>query len=188
MGRSDNFWGPTGNEGPCGPTTEIYVNGVEIWNIVFNQYFQHKDKTLKPLKTPGIDTGMGLERLSMVIQNKSNIFETDLFEPLIQLLPGEMEPGIQRIIVDHSRAAAFLISDGVVPSNKEQGYVLRRLLRRIIVHSHNFGLELEAIKEIFVTVAGNYGKNYPELNKEKIISEFDKENDKFQKTLKGGLK
>ena len=204
----DNFWGPTGSEGPCGPTTEIYVNpalasksgvnGVEVWNIVFNEFFYPgsreellsgtSSQKLKKLKVSGIDTGMGLERLAMVVQKKNNIFETDLFEPLIQLLPGEMEPRIQRIIVDHSRAAAFLISDGVVPSNKEQGYILRRLLRRIIVHSHNFGLELETIREIFGTVVGNYGKNYPELNKEKIISEFDKENDKFQKTLKSGLK
>ena len=74
-GRADNFWGPTGNEGPCGPTTEIYVNGIEIWNLVFNQYYQHKDKHLEPLKTPGIDTGMGLERLAMVSQGKKNIFD-----------------------------------------------------------------------------------------------------------------
>ncbi|MBI2068654.1 MAG: alanine--tRNA ligase [Candidatus Yanofskybacteria bacterium] len=190
MGRSDNFWGPTGKEGPCGPTTEIYVNGVEIWNIVFNEYYCNEDKSLSKLDKPGIDTGMGLERLAMVAQKKGNIFETDLFEPLIQLLPGEMNghDRIQRIIVDHSRAAAFLISDGVVPSNKEQGYVLRRLLRRVIVHSHNFGLELDAVREIFGTIAGNYGRVYPELDKEKIISEFDKENEKFQKTLKGGLK
>lgn len=190
LGREDNFWGPTGEEGPCGPSTEIFVKGIkyEIWNIVFNEFFCSKDKKFTPLEIQGIDTGMGLERLASAVQNKTNIFETDLFEPLIQLLPGEMEPKVQRIIVDHARATAFLISDGVVPSNKEQGYVLRRLLRRIIVHAHNFGLEVDAIREIFGTVVQNYGKHYPELDKEKIISEFDKENDKFQKTLKAGLR
>ena len=83
FGRSDNFWGPTGNEGPCGPTSEIYVKGLEVWNLVFNEFYQHPDGRLEPLKTPGIDTGMGLERLAMVVQQKENIFETDLFAPII---------------------------------------------------------------------------------------------------------
>ena len=82
-GKEDNFWGPTGEKGPCGPTTEIYVRGIEVWNIVFNQYYQQRGGVLEPLKIQGIDTGMGLERLAMVSQEKKNIFETDLFEPLI---------------------------------------------------------------------------------------------------------
>src|SRR3989339_147579 len=113
--RKDNFWGPTGNEGPCGPTTEIYVDGVEVWNIVFNEYYCSADKSLEPLEQKGVDTGMGLERLAMVVQNKKTIFETDLFTPLIET---------NRIMLDHSRAIVFLISDGVRPSNKEQGYIL----------------------------------------------------------------
>lgn len=185
--REDNVWGPVGDEGPCGACNEVYVDDVEVATLVFMEYYSHTDKKLTKLEQKGVDVGWGFERLVAKIQSKS-IFETDLFEPLIQLLPGEMDTRVQRIIVDHSRAAAFLISDGVVPSNKEQGYVLRRLLRRIIVHSHNFGLELDAIREIFGTVAGNYGKEYLELNKEKIVSEFDKENDKFKKTLQSGLK
>jgi alanyl-tRNA synthetase len=189
MGRSDNFWGPTGDEGPCGPSTEIYVNGIEIWNIVFNQYYKHSDGNLEPLKIKGIDTGMGLERLAMVIQKKENIFETDLFEPLIQILPEDSIPDrVHRIITDHSRAIAFLISDGIKPSNKEQGYVLRRLIRRVIVQCHLQGIELEAVNEIFEKISELYSKYYPELNLSLIKSEFKQENEKFQKTFKNGLK
>jgi alanyl-tRNA synthetase len=132
-GRKDNFWGPTGNEGPCGPTTEIYVNNVEIWNIVFNQYYCRPDKKLEKLKQSGVDTGMGLERLAMVVQGKKNIFETDLFTPLIEKMPTQ-DKRVQRIIADHLRASAHLIADGIEPSNKDRGYILRRLLRRVIFH------------------------------------------------------
>ena len=189
MSREDNFWGPTGTEGPCGPSTEIYVKGVEIWNLVFNEYYQDTDKNLCKLETQGIDTGMGLERLAMVAQKKDNIFETDLFEPLIQILPGEGIPvRVHRIIADHCRAVAFLISDGVIPSNKEQGYVLRRLMRRVIVQCHLHGIELEAIQEIFEKIIEQYREIYPGLNLELVKSVFEQENQKFQKTLKTGLK
>ena len=128
----DNFWGPTGEEGPCGPTTEIYVNGVEIWNIVFNEFFCDKNKKLEKLETPGVDTGMGLERLAMVVQNVPTVFETDLFEPIINLIPKEIDEKKKRIFADHARAIAFLITDGVRPLNKDQGYILRRLVRRAL--------------------------------------------------------
>lgn len=173
FGRADNFWGPTGDQGPCGPTTEIYVNGIEIWNVVFNQYFQHKDKSLEPLKTPGIDTGMGLERLAMVSQGKANIFETDLFS---------YAHGMSRVIADHARAIAFLISDGVLPSNKDQGYVLRRLMRRIIVHKDaNF-------PKIFAEIINIYGDIYPELKLDTILEIFTAEQAKFMKTLDAGMR
>lgn len=188
FGRSDNFWGPTGNEGPCGPTSEIYVDGIEIWNLVFNQYYQDASGKLELLKTQGIDTGMGLERLAMVAQTKNNIFETDLFEPLISILPKETPEPIKRVIVDHARSTAFLISDGVTPSNKEQGYVLRRLMRRLIVHAHTNSVEIEALKDILKSVVQHYGSYYPNLNPMLILSEFDKENEKFQRTFKNGLK
>src|SRR3990167_4286516 len=114
----DNFWGPTGNEGPCGPTTEIYLDGVEVWNIVFNEFYysgsreelldRKSTKKLDKLKTLGIDTGMGLERLTMVLQHKNNIFETDLFEPLTQSIPNHFDLRTKRIIADHSRTIVFL--------------------------------------------------------------------------------
>ncbi|MBX4206357.1 alanine--tRNA ligase, partial [Candidatus Parcubacteria bacterium] len=108
------------------PTTEIYVNGIEIWNIVFNEFYQSKDKTLKPLEVKGIDTGMGLERLAMVSQNVPTVFDTDLF-------PSHPQTREERIVADHSRAIKALVEEGLKPSNKDQGYVLRRLMRRVIM-------------------------------------------------------
>ncbi len=183
FGRADNFWGPTGKEGPCGPTTEIYVNGVEIWNIVFNQYYQHKDKRLEPLETSGIDTGMGLERLAMVSQEKKNVFETDLFQPLLNLLPQDIPERTKRVLADHARAIAFLISDGVRPSNKEQGYVLRKLIRRSIVHA-----EALDIKNLLKAVVEKYQFVYSNLRLEEIFSVFEEENTRFQATFKNGMK
>ena len=132
FGKEDNWWGPTGEEGPCGPTTEIYIDGIEIWNIVFNQFYQNKDKTLELLKTPGIDTGMGLERLAMVSQGVSTIFDTDLFRPIMESLSKDYDLRIKRILADHSRAISALTEEGIVPSNKDRGYVLRRLIRRMV--------------------------------------------------------
>ncbi len=181
MGRTDNFWGPTGIEGPCGPTTEIYVNGVEIWNLVFNEYYFHKDGFLEKLKTPGVDTGMGLERLATVVQDKDNIFESDLFSPLIEHIRPELPDRTKRILADHARATAFLIADGVQPSNKGAGYILRRLLRRMMAYTN----ELEVL---FQAVVNTYKESYPELSVDLIISEVNKEKGKFQKTLASGLK
>ncbi len=188
MGRKDNFWGPTGDEGPCGPTTEIYVNGVEIWNVVFNEYYQHKDGKLEKLKTAGIDTGMGLERLAMVVQKKKNIFETDLLEPILKMAPKDLDLRIKRIITDHARSIVFLLGDGVIPSNKEQGYILRRLMRRVIVYEH-LNSDLFLIQEgILKKVMEMYSPTYKELYNTDIIFEFKKEREKFNKTLKQGLK
>ena len=187
MGRDDNFWGPTGIEGPCGPSTEIYIkngagNSVEIWNLVFNEYFFHKDGFLEKLKTPGVDTGMGLERLAMVAQKKNNVYETDLFAPPIAFIQGDKSERVKRIIADHARAVSFLISDGLLPSNKGAGYVLRRLTRRMIVHSSG-GLD-----KVFSKLAEIYGDSYPELNLKNIIEEFVKENEKFYKTFQHGMR
>src|SRR3989344_4445323 len=143
-GREDNFWGPTGLEGPCGPTSEIYVNGVEIWNLVFNEYYQNSDKSLKKLETLGIDTGMGLERLAVSVQNKKNIFETDLFEPIIskirEFVSHEISFHAERIVADHIRTAVFMASDGVVPSNTDRGYILRRIIRRMVRYGKQLGI------------------------------------------------
>jgi len=120
--RGENFWGPTGNEGPCGPTTEIYLNDIEVWNIVFNEYYCLADKSLVPLEEKGgvrgVDTGMGLERLAMVSQGKKNIFETDLFSPLIDLLPEHMDMSTKRVVADHGRAVSFLISRHILDQTK----------------------------------------------------------------------
>jgi len=183
LGRADNFWGPTGVEGPCGPTTEIFMKNLksEVWNLVFNQYYLHPDGFLEKLKTPGADTGMGLERLATVAQKKRNIFETDLFAPLLALIDEGKPERVKRIIADHGRAVSFLISDGVIPSNKGAGYVLRRLMRRMIVHGTEF-------EKLFAKVVEIYGETYKELNLKQILQEFEKENSKFQKTLKSGLR
>lgn len=185
----DNFWGPTGGEGPCGPTTEIYIDGIEVWNIVFNQFYCDKDAKLTPLKIQGVDTGMGLERLAMVSQGKQHIFQTDLFQPLMEFLPIDLEERIKRIFADHIRAIAFLLSDGVRPSNKETGYVLRRLIRRVLVYEymeHNvFGA---AAEKMLSKVTELYGHIYSELNERTIQEEFEKEKDKFSQTLRQGLK
>ncbi|MEK9183811.1 MAG: alanine--tRNA ligase-related protein [Patescibacteria group bacterium] len=187
----DNFWGPTGSNGPCGPTTEIYIDGIEVWNIVFNEYFCNDSREnllaqsnveglagnamLEKLKKNGIDTGMGLERLSMAAQGVSTIFETDLFNPLMI--------ADSRVLADHIRGIVFLIADGVRPSNKEAGYILRRLMRKVIVISNS-----TIIRELFKKTVDAYGIFYKELNLETILKVFEEENAKFGKTLNNGLR
>ncbi len=192
-GREDNFWGPTGNEGPCGPTSEIYVDNIEVWNLVFNEYYQRPDKTLTPLKQNGVDTGMGLERLAMVAQGAPTVFETDLFEPLIQAIPHkdmDNEARAVRIIADHIRGSIFLISDGVLPSNVTQGYILRRLLRRAIRYGKVLGLEKNFLIPMAQKVMEMYKEFYPELSikREDILTVIQKEEEKFSKTLELGIK
>ena len=192
-GREDNFWGPTGNEGPCGPTSEIYVDNVEIWNLVFNEYYRNPDKTLKPLKQNGVDTGMGLERLVMVVQNTPTVFETDLFKPIVQLIPHRDIPDearAVRIIADHIRGVAFLIADGVLPSNVSQGYILRRLLRRAIRYGRVLNLDKNFLIFLAQKVIEIYKEFYPELSikKEDVLTVIQKEEEKFSKTLERGLK
>ena len=189
-GKTDNFWGPTGLEGPCGPTTEIYANGVEVWNIVFNEYYCSADKSYKKLERLGVDTGMGLERLATVIQNKNNVFETDLFRLLIGLLPQELPKRTKRIIADHSRSIVFLLSDGVRPSNKDQGYVLRRFMRRIFTYIHIHNLRPDTLEELMKIVISEYGQVYKELSngRDSSINEMWAEYEKFKKTLGRGVK
>ena len=184
----DVFWGPTGNEGPCGPTTEIYIKNadgkaVEIWNIVFNEFYCDKDKKLTREKIPGVDTGMGLERLAMILQGVKNIFETDLFAPIVEKLPAGIDERIKRIFADHIRAIAFLISDIVQPSNKGAGYALRRLMRRLMVYGAGWALE-----SLFIGVVEHYQFIYPELSLKMITEIYHKERDKFLKTLSQGLR
>ena len=194
-GMDDVFWGPTGASGPCGPTTEIYCKNsagedIEVWNIVFNEFFCSGSReellagnaTLEPLATKGIDTGMGLERLAMCVQGKNDIFETDLYAPLMDLVPSDFTDTQKRVIADHARAAVFLLADGVRPSNKDREYVLRRLLRRAIV--------MHDVRPLIERTIEQYGPTYPELVREKdsIVSAYSDEREKFMKTLRHGLK
>lgn len=193
FGRKDNFWGPTGEEGPCGPTTEIYVDGIEVWNVVFNEYYQSKDGTLKPLEVKGVDTGMGLERLVRVIQKVPTVFETDLFSPIIKEIEdryGVADIRIKRIIADHARTSVFMIADGVVPSNTDRGYVLRRLIRRSIFQAYKFARGFSNLYPLIDMVIAIYRNVYPELENErkKIHEVFETEEIKFMKTLEKGLK
>ncbi len=204
-GMEDVFWGPTGTSGPCGPTTEIYCknasgNDVEIWNIVFNEFFfpgsrdellsGALDKKLEVLPGSGVDTGMGLERLVMISQGVKTIFDTDLFAPLLELLPGAVQLRHKRIIADHLRGMSFLLADGVRPSNKEAGYVLRRLMRRAFVYEHLYQIPSHVFEAIIHDIVHEYGEFYPELLKhnDAIREEFKKEHEKFGKTLKQGIK
>ena len=180
---SDVFWGPTGSSGPCGPTTEIYcknANGddVEIWNIVFNEYFcdNSRDKldkgeaNLKKIDILGIDTGMGFERLLATAQKKRNVYETDLFN--------NEKTKEERIVADHLKASLFMISDGVIPSNTGAGYVLRRLIRRAVRFSKQPLIrEIENIKKIYEGIYTLDDKG-----------EIGKEENKFSQTLHHGLK
>ena len=185
MGREDNFWGPTGSEGPCGPSTEIYVNGTEIWNLVFNEYYCLPGGTLKPLKISGVDTGMGFERLAMVSQAVSSVFETDMFSETLNMLPRDLDIRIKRIIADHTRGIVFLISDGVRPSNKEAGYILRRLARRVLVYAHLHEIDILLILQ---NNANTYAEYYPEISFDTIREEFTKEKEKFEKSISRGVK
>lgn len=196
-GRADNFWGPTGSEGPCGPTTEIYIKGVEVWNIVFNEFFSDKNGALLPLAKKGIDTGMGLERLAMAVQKKTSAFETDLFAPLIEEVRGkdlydyEQNEVSERIIADHLRAGIFLIADSVIPSNVEQGYILRRLLRRAIRHAKLLNQPEDIYERVLHVLAHDiYGEIYPGLKskQKKILEIILAEKNKFAKTLDRGLR
>ena len=179
FGRADNFWGPTGLEGPCGPTTEIYVDGIEIWNIVFNEFYQSKDKTLKPLETKGVDNGRGLERLAKVIQKVPTVFETDLFEKLISNLPENILEKKKRILSDHARSISFMITDGLVPDNKGAGYILRRLLRRVLAQ-----FEMDEIKLAFDFIT----TKFPDLKKDVIWEILERENSQFITALNLGKK
>jgi alanyl-tRNA synthetase len=192
--RADNFWGPTGKEGPCGPTVDIYVNGVEIWSLVFNEYYCDKAGKLSPLKNKGVDTGMGLERLTQALQGVPTIFETDLFAPLLKIIKSEsrnLTERSARVVADHLRAAVFLIADGVEPSNKLQGYILRRLIRRLYRHGRH--LEFQGNQVYFDLIdetVSKYSSFYPELReRQKIVIEiFESEIQRFSHGLNRGLK
>jgi alanyl-tRNA synthetase len=186
-GKEDNFWGPTGEEGPCGPTAEFHLRNVELWNLVFNEYYQDRNGKLTPLKQKGVDTGMGLERLAMVCQKKSSVYETDLFEIMMKEISGQNEIA-KRIIADHIKGAVFLIAEGIFPSNVEKGYVLRRILRRAIWHSRNMAENL--LINLAKKTVEIYKDIYPEVKSKEtdILTVIQNEEEGFEKTLERGIK
>lgn len=213
---SDNWWaaGPTG---PCGPDTEIFYwvgeglppvgsnkgtdpeNWMEIWNNVFMQFNRKDEKTLEPLPKQNVDTGMGLERTNCILQGKTSVYLTEVFQPIINKIEelssykygsdGEKDKSV-RIIADHSRAATFILGDqrGVTPSNLGAGYVLRRLIRRAVRHGMKLGIDKSFLPQIADAVVANFKNAYPELeqNKEKIFKELGAEEERFRLTLKNG--
>lgn len=213
---SDNWWaaGPTG---PCGPDTEIFYwvgeglppagsnkgtdseNWMEIWNNVFMQYNRVDEKTLVPLPKKNVDTGMGLERTNCILQGKTSVYLTEVFQPIIAKIEelssykygtDEEKDRSVRIIADHSRSAVFILGDqkGVSPSNVGAGYVLRRLIRRAVRHGMKLGIEKNFLADIAQAVIENFKCAYPELeqNKEKIFTELSAEENKFRDTLRKG--
>lgn len=192
--RENNWWGPAGKTGPCGPDTEMFVNGVEIWNDVFMEYNKNQNGKYDFLKQKNVDTGMGVERTIAVLNGVNDNYLTDCFYPIIkkiEQLSGKKyseNKKSMRIIADHIKASVFIISDGVVPGNKEQGYVLRRLIRRAVVYCREIGIE-EEIKKIAESVFEIYD-DYEILkkNKENVLNELENEEKKFRQTLNLGMK
>jgi alanyl-tRNA synthetase len=214
----ENWWGPAGETGPCGPDTEIFLDRgpehgcgkadcrpgcncerfLEIWNLVLMQFNRGPDGQDTPLPKPSIDTGAGLERLAMVLNGKNSVYETDLFYPIIERAADLV--GIRysaspkadfslRVIADHSRAVAFLIGDGVLPSNEGRGYILRRILRRAVRHGHLLGLREPFLSKTVGVVVDLMGDTYPELSTrhEFIRKVVNLEEARFLETLNEGL-
>jgi alanyl-tRNA synthetase len=193
LGRKDNFWGPTGAEGPCGPTTEIFVNDVEVWNIVFNQYYSKISGELKILPQQGVDTGGGLERIMTQLEVVASVYDTNIFAPIMSDLrdsfQGQKE-SVYRVLLDHIRAGTFLLAEGVVPSNKEQGYVLRRLLRKVMSLTNSYDRPLELIFETVDSIIEMYKDRYINLvvARDSIKTLIQGEYALFQDALSRGMR
>ena len=218
-GKKDNFWGPPGASGSCGPCTEIHYDlgedlkcspdcgidtcecdrWVEIWNLVFTELYQDEEGNQSPLESKNVDTGMGLERITMVCQGVRSTFETDLLKPIMDKIcemsgvpykKSEKTDISLRIITDHARCVSFLISDGVIPGNEGRSYVLRMILRRALRHGKILGMDLPFLYKLVDVVVEHYGEAYPDLvkNKAKIVDVIKKEEERFAKTLDRGYK
>jgi alanyl-tRNA synthetase len=209
LGREDNFWqsGPTG---PCGPCSELYLDRgdhldgerpgddgerfLEYWNLVFMQYDQEPIGTLTPLPSKNIDTGLGLNRMALIQQGVDSIFETDQFVPLMrlgrELAQREPDERALRILADHGRGMTFLIADGVVPSNEDRGYILRRLMRRALLQGHRLGMEHGLLPRYVDVVVETMGAAYPQLLEQRgaIDKWVRAEEESFGRTLEQGTK
>jgi len=194
LGREDNFWGQAAG-GPCGPCSEMFYDGIEIWNDVFMEYNKLDDGNYEPLKQKNVDTGMGVERTVAILNGKKSVFDVEPLKSIVkkvQELAKTKNTKAERIIADHLRAATFIMGDerGIAPSNVEQGYVLRRLIRRAIRYGKKLGIEKSFTYEIGKLVIDLMSDEYPELQKNKdfVIEQFIQEEEKFGKTLEKGLK
>ncbi len=220
LDKKHNWWGPAGTTGPCGPDTEMFIDTgkepcgdacdpscscgkyLEIWNDVFMQYNKTAEGKFEPLSQQNVDTGMGLDRTIATLQGRRSVYDTDVFENIIgkiEELSGRHYANADdedlksfRIIADHIRCASFILGDprGVTPSNVDQGYVLRRLIRRAIRYGLKMGIAEGSLKEIASAVIEQYKSAYPELidNENRILDELDKEEQRFQRTIRQGLK
>jgi len=219
FGPADNFWGPPGVTGPCGPCSEIHYDltqtpcsdpacgpncecgrFLEIWNLVFMEYNKQDEEIFNPLPLKNIDTGMGLERIALVLQQKKDIFATDLFAPILEAVEhlcrfslSDADESVirsSRIIADHIRAATFLVSDGVLPSNDGRGYVLRRILRKALVHGRRLGQTGPFVDALLKVVIDNYRDAYPELadNRVFVSRVLGSEEERFLQTLETGIR
>jgi alanyl-tRNA synthetase len=212
-GAEDNFWS-MGDTGPCGPCSEIFYDHgddipggppgtedadldryVEIWNLVFTQYDRDSSGTLKPIPHPSVDTGMGLERITAVMQDVHNNYEIELFEKIIQAIKDlvgndDIDLTSSRVVADHIRSCSFLINDGVIPSNEGRGYVLRRIIRRAIRHGNKLGFKDVFFHKLVDVLEQLMGDAYPELRESKAQIEkvLLKEEERFAETLEQGLK
>ena len=217
-GDEDNWWGPAGIEGPCGPCSEIHYDGgiergcgqpdchpnhecerfVELWNLVFMQYYQSPDGSRTPLPAPSIDTGMGLERAAAILQQKTSVYETDLLRPILDRVvelsgqsyaqDSETDYAL-RVVAEHARAVAFLINDGVVPGNGGRGYVLRRVIRRAIRYGRRLGLDQAFFAKVADAAVDRFHAAYPELsaNRSFIQRVVSLEEERFAQTYERGM-
>ncbi len=213
IGAKDNFW-QMGDTGPCGPCSEIFYDHgpdvaggppgtpeedgdryIEIWNLVFMQYDRSSDGTLTPLPKPSVDTGMGLERVAAVLQHVHSNYEIDLFQNLLKAVAklthcADLEENSLKVIADHIRSCAFLIADGVLPSNEGRGYVVRRIIRRAARHGNKLGVEEPFFYKLVDALATEMGDAYPELRakQSQIEAALLAEEQKFNATLAAGMK
>ena len=223
-GDDENWWGPAGDEGPCGPCSELHYDYgaeygclrdncapnctnvmddgvvcdryVELWNLVFMQYYHHLDGTRTNLPAPSVDTGMGFERLVRILQDVDTAYETDLFKPIIaavERVSGKSYDNPDdtyaiRVVAEHGRSVTFLIADGVVPGNEGRGYVLRRVIRRAIRYARRLGIEDNFLGEIADATIEKMGKVYPELvnNRDFILTVLRLEEERFQQAFQNG--
>ena len=220
FGEKENYWGPAGTEGPCGPCSEVHHDFggpcrvgksdadcgpncecgrfLELWNLVFMQFYQDPGGGRTPLPAPNVDTGMGLERTAAVMQQKPSIYETDLFAPIVAAV--ESLSGVRygkdpeadyaiRVVAEHARSAAFLIADGVAPSNEGRGYVLRRIIRRAVRFARKLGVQGPFLGRVAEAVIEQMGAQYPELEEHRrfVLRALELEEEQFSSAIAVGL-